>query len=235
MEIDKVIERVKKMIALGNNEGATEAERETALRMAYNILAKYNLSMADMTTEQTEDREEQSVTICGDKWIRSLSVMVSKLFFCKYYFTRTDTSGKDVHTFIGLQTNVITARYMSEYLVRAIKKEAGKRYGSATSPNGRSFGVGSVNSITRRIETMLEQGSEEATPGTAMVLVTLRAKEKDANDAWLAAQGVSVSPSASRSSRIERHGYQAGKEYGNNVSLNQQVGTSAIGMKRIGN
>ena len=32
-EIEKVMDRVKKMLALGNCEGATEAERETALRM----------------------------------------------------------------------------------------------------------------------------------------------------------------------------------------------------------
>jgi len=36
---NKVLERVKKMIALGNDSAATEAERETALRMAYNLLA----------------------------------------------------------------------------------------------------------------------------------------------------------------------------------------------------
>ena len=48
---EKVLERIKKMLTLGNDAGATEAERETALRMAYNVMAKYNLTIADLPSE----------------------------------------------------------------------------------------------------------------------------------------------------------------------------------------
>jgi len=65
---NKVLERVKKMIALGNDAAATEAERETALRMAYNLLAKYNLSMSDLPEDEShEARERQDVVISADR------------------------------------------------------------------------------------------------------------------------------------------------------------------------
>ena len=53
---EKVLERIKKMLTLGNDAGATEAERETALRMAYNVMAKYNLTIADLPSEAKGER-----------------------------------------------------------------------------------------------------------------------------------------------------------------------------------
>jgi len=43
----KVLARLKKCLILANNEGATEGERDTAMKHAHAILAKYNLSIAE--------------------------------------------------------------------------------------------------------------------------------------------------------------------------------------------
>lgn len=231
---NKVLERVKKMIALGKDAGASEAERETALRMAYNLLAKYNLSMSDLPEDDSnEARERQDVVISADRWARSLAQAVAKLFFCKYFYMRTGTSGKDKHCFVGRQSNVITARYMSEFLIKSVKREASRRYKSPTTPQGRSFCVGTVDSVRKRVEEMIKQDTE-STPGTALVLVSLHQREAEANEKWLNGTGVSLIRAKARVDNSLRAGaFYDGREYGKTVSLNQQVSSSARGFKQL--
>ena len=226
--LDKVLERVKKMVALGNCEGATEAERESALRMAYNTLAKHNLSMSDLPAESTgEVRLEQRMTISADKWARNVCQSVAELFFCKYFFCRTGVSGKDIHCFVGLQSNSITAMNMSDFLVKSIKKEATKLYKSPTSPQGRSFCVGTMSAIHKRVVEMKEDKTEapEAVPGTAVALFKLHDSELEANLKFLKEAGTSLEKAKPRADNSLRYGaFQDGKEFGKNVSLNNQIG-----------
>lgn len=231
---DKVLERVKKMLALGNDAGATEGERETALRMAYNLLAKYNLSLSDLPEDQNNEvRERQDTVISADRWARSLAHAVAKLFFCRYFYQRTGTSGKDKHCFVGRQSNVNTARYMTEYLIKSVKREATTRYSSPTSPHGRSFCVGTVDSIRKRVEEMVKTDTE-STPGTALVLASLHQREEDANNKWLEQAGTTLTTGKSRADNSLRAGaFYDGRDYGKTVSLNQQVGTSAHSLKRL--
>lgn len=233
-DINKILDRVKKMLALGNDSGATEAERETSLRMAYNLLAKYNLSISDLPDDESnETRERQDVVISADRWARSLAQEVARLFFCKYFYTRTVTTGKDKHCFVGRQSNANTARYMSEYLIKSVKREATTRYKSPTTPQGRSFCVGTVDSIRKRVLEMIKSDTE-STPGTAMVLASLHEREQDANTKWLQVMGVSLSVGKARADNSLRAGaFYDGREYGKSVSLNQQVGTTAGNFKRL--
>lgn len=226
MSTEKIIDRVKKMLALGNNEGATEAERETALRMAYNLLAKHNLTMSDLPSDQIEAREKTCVTLSADKWARNVANSAAELFFCSYHYQRTNTSGKDHHFFVGKQSNVVTAQHVAEYLIRSIKKEATKRYQSPTSPYGRSFCVGAMRAIHTRVQAMVKDEVESA-PGTALVLANLHASERIENDKWLVAQGTTVVEGKSRADNSLRAGaFYDGKDYGSKVSLNQQVGAT---------
>ena len=233
-DTNKILERVKKMVALGNDAAATEAERETALRMAYNLLAKYNLSLSDLPEDDSnEARERQDVVISADRWARSLAQAVAKLFFCRYFYSQTGTSGKDKHCFVGRQSNVITARYMSEFLIKSVKREATSRYKSPTSPQGRSFCVGTVDSIRKRVEVMIKSDTE-STPGTALVLVSLHERESAANQKWLDSEGLSLTTSKARADNSLRAGaFYEGREYGKTVSLNQQVKSSASDFKRL--
>lgn len=233
-DTNKILERVKKMVALGNDAGATEAERETALRMAYNLLAKYNLSMADLPEDQSnEARERQDVVISADRWARSLAQAVAKLFFCRYFYSSTGTSGKDKHCFVGRQSNVITSRYMSEFLIKSVKREATSRYKSPTTPQGRSFCVGTVDSIRKRVEEMIKTETE-STPGTALVLVSLHEREADANQRWLDNTGLSLTKAKARADNSLRAGaFYEGREYGKTVSLNQQVSGGSNNFKKL--
>ena len=173
------------------------------------------------------------MVISADRWARNLSMAVAKLFFCKYFYSQTGTSGKDKHCFVGRQSNVITAKYMSEYLIKSVKREASKRYKSPTSPEGRSFCVGTVRSVAERVEHMLKQDAE-GQAGTAVALINLHKREEDANAAWLSDEGTSLTTAKGRADNSLRSGaYHSGKEYGKTVSLNHQVTNTSKDFKRL--
>jgi hypothetical protein len=164
----RMLARIKKMLALANNEGATEGERAAALHHANLLLQKYNLSLADLPADQVnEPREEQVLVVCGDRWLRDICDSVAKLHFCNYMFASTGTSGKWANYFIGRQSNVVTAMLMSEYLIKSIKREATKRYRSPTSPEGRSFCVGMTRTLESRIYDMLLAAQTKGDSGPA--------------------------------------------------------------------
>lgn len=223
MEIEtKVLERIKKMLTLGNNEGATEAERETALRMAYNLMAKHNLTISDLPEEKSEEREKQSVYVVAGAWSRSLAQSIAKLFFCNYYYSCGNHTTKNTHYFIGLQSNTATAQYMAEYIIKSVSRESSRRYRSTTSAEGRSFCVGAVASIRSRVEDMLRNDTE-STPGTAVALINLHASEALKNAEWLKNEGTNLKTSKARCSNVQFGAFMDGKSFGNTVSLVQQV------------
>lgn len=57
----KILGRIRKMLALANNEGASEGERDNALRMAHATLAKYNLDMAEVESSGKPQQEARAI------------------------------------------------------------------------------------------------------------------------------------------------------------------------------
>lgn len=234
--MEKILNRIKKMLALANDAGATEGERDNAMRMAYNLMAKHNLDLADLPPDQVgESREQQTATISADKWARELGGLTAKLFFCKYYFGRTSTSGKDNHVFVGRQSNAVTALHMMEYLLKSIRREASRRYKSPTSPEGRSFCVGAVVTLRQRVRDMIATPPAElASASTALALVNLRKSEEIANLDFLNSLGMSLKEFAGRADNSLRgSAFHDGKEFGKTVSLNTQVSGSSAQYKRL--
>ena len=66
-----IIEKIKKLLALAADSGATEGERDNAIRMAHGLLAKHNLDMAQVTaSQQIEGREKYQNDTWGMLWCR---------------------------------------------------------------------------------------------------------------------------------------------------------------------
>lgn len=229
---EKQLARIKKMLALANDAGATEGEREAALHHATKMLQKYNMEMADLPEDMADEaREQQDVTISADTWARYVCQSIAGLFFCKYILSKTKTAGKDKHIFVGRQSNVITAMHMSEYLIKNIKKEASKRYKSPTSPEGRSFCVGTVDAIRRRVVEMKEKGADATVvnPGTAVVLANRYQLEADANEAFLKQIGMDIVTHKARTDNsLRTSAYHDGKAHGATVGLNNQIAGGTV-------
>lgn len=91
MDEAQVIERVKKLLARADTaRGVTEAEAETARKLAQDLMMKYNLDMASVeamgdqgsVVRVKEDVQEATAY----KWQRQLARHVAEAHFCYYFF-----------------------------------------------------------------------------------------------------------------------------------------------------
>jgi hypothetical protein len=239
-EQDRILARVAKMLALADDAGATEGERDNALRMAHATLAKYNLDISQATIQlngkkgaaATEPREMNNEVYLGVMWARQIALAVGKLFFCHYYYQKVPRNQhKARHTFIGNHSNVVTAQLMAKYLVSSVHREAqsfaNAEFGDYAAY--RSFATAAMMRIVKRCDA-LRQGAERevpkaaAAPGTALVLRDVYTNEQEANRQYLVQIGVALkTTNAKTKGKYNHEAAKAGADYGARVSLNRQL------------
>lgn len=224
---DKILNRVRKMLALAGDAAATEHERDTALKMAYKVLAAHNLSMVDVDQQVPQERrDEVSVVLVHTVWARQIAQQIAKLFFCKYLVGGKTNAWKGWHYFVGKESNATTASLMSEYVITSVLKEARKLYRDDSCPEARSFCVGVCDQLRRRVNALIAEQTSTATaePGTALVLANLYNSEKEANEKWAVAQYGELKKSAYRGkSEVNSAAYGVGKSFGAKVNLSSQI------------
>jgi hypothetical protein len=242
-EQDRILSRIRKMMRLANDAGATEGERDNAMRMIHATLAKYNLEMSqveDSDPAQQEKRERMAAAFLGKPWACQIAMSVAHLYFCKYFSSRAPGNGgpaqKANHHFVGRHSNVITAQEMAQWVVETVNKEAqrfqrtmGVGYGEY-----RAFAQAAALRIYERckqIRAESEKQSENACTG--LIVANLYRTEMIANDAFLNDAGVKLRQSRSQSEAPGARARAAGAAFGNNVSLNRQVGTSGSNLKKL--
>lgn len=234
-EQTRIMARIRKMMRLANDAGATEGERDNAMRMVHATLAKYNLDMAQVGTEEEkqgakeEPREKQDEVFYGRPWARQVCYAIARLYFCHYWYNGKGRMAR--HTFVGRHSNCVTAREMSKWLVEAIHREA-TRFAKSEFGGGemrRSFGVGAAHKIRERCDALLREAQKppEKTPGTTVMLLSnVYALENKANEQFIRNMGVTFRTGRAGKSATA-HGYEAGSRYGASVSLHGQVGRSS--------
>lgn len=221
----KVLDRVKKMLALANDAGASEGERDNAMRMAHATLAKYNLSMAEAETHEGTAAEKRilgSLKIKSAPWQRTIAHGVAQLFFCEFFFYSTS------FVFVGRESNSITASELTKYLLRSVESE-GNAYQRRMGPGTiRSFCKGAANRIYWRCDELRKAADKmEGTPasnGTALVLASVYDREKQQNELMLENMGIKLRTKKTGQRDSDWSAYNSGREYGDKVGLHRQVG-----------
>ena len=218
---DKVLARVRKMMALADNAGATDGERENAMRMAHATLAKYNLEMAEATKEQ-DPRGRHVATFFSRPWSRDVAHAVAALFFCSYAYVPPGASRIGRHIFVGRLTNALAAEAMARYIVDGIDKESWRRAREhgADSRFARAFCVGAAQVIARRAFAMMETENLKLTaaPGKGLVLADYYKTEMQANEEWKQ-QNMKTRPGPTKRRVGDVEGLVAGRRYGEGVDL----------------
>lgn len=110
----KVIDRIKKLLALsGNNTSASEAE--SAALMAQKLMAQYDISISqvdDIVVNEEIDTTEFHVG-AGKKWKLNLASVVARNFKCKVFKV-----GNESIVFYGFKTDTIIAKEVYEFLFK---------------------------------------------------------------------------------------------------------------------
>jgi hypothetical protein len=228
MTEEKILSRVRKMLALANDEAATEGERENAMRMAHNLLTKHQLDMADVDAharEADDPRGHFDNDGWNMPWCREVRATVAHLFMCKYYFQKINaTRGK--HHFVGRESQATTAMFLADWLVRCILKEGAKRYGHNLLPETRAFCLGASHRLWMRVREMeAAKQAEIRAQGYGLVLADQAKVEALANDEFVKAMGTDiVTQKARKQADIDLNAFRSGNEFGKGLSLSAQVG-----------
>jgi len=213
--MEKIIDKVKKLIALGTNAGATEGERENAIRMAHALLAKHNLSMVDVDSANVgEKREKQTAEYQSVPWTGIIAMAMASLFFCAVVRER---GKKDTFHYIGKTSNVVTAMLMADYLIKSINKQ------QAAGNFSRSFNNGAANKIYGRVVEMIKPTEVENSTCTDLAVISIYKSEKEANDKMATEIFKKLVKKPIRQVNKDAAAYIQGAAFGGKVSLNSQV------------
>lgn len=196
---------IKKIKALLETRGCTEAEAEARMAKAQELLAKYNLEMANVTgasTDTTGKRKDAKTSGGLYTWQRNLWKHVAELNFCYYLSVKGLARGaKYEHRLIGSHANVVATEVMAQYLQETVERLSQQwakdnHYRSVFVREAIAYREGMTNNICsrlrqRRIDDIAQQEQQEkqrraADPGTtALTIVDVISTEGDFNNDYL--------------------------------------------------
>jgi hypothetical protein len=132
--IDSILSKVQKLLALAGNN-PSEAEAAAAMERAQELLAKYNLTMAQLDesvkskggsvaeAKRTKEKVERSAMF---KFQRAIWAALAETNFCVYWsqkvFHSSGIYSTHHHYLIGREENVVTVKVMGEYLEKTINR-----------------------------------------------------------------------------------------------------------------
>ena len=213
-----MIDKIKALLAMANDDGASEQERETAARQAGKMMAKYEIDEYDLLLASGREYdlvEEVAISIRPGKrtpaskvppWINVIAYGVKT-----YTGTRCTLGGATLR-FRGTRTAVELATWMHSALVSACYTASKGREDS------NAFRNGWASAIQRRLKAMVEQVVSEG--GTALVVV--KTKVEEAMDGRWGSERKSVSVNVKRSA----DGYYAGQNA--HIPVNRPVANGNI-------
>jgi Protein of unknown function (DUF2786) len=253
--MDKIIERVRKLLALSENN-PSEAEATAAAEKAHAILAEHNLGMAEIMVEGEDEAaddpriHERFRTNYYDVPIRDLWFAVARANGCRCVYSAPtrkrwgsfDRSEGLKFTLIGRTVNVAVASAVAEYLTQTVLRltaaavEENRLRGGLSS--GRtvrtSFMAGCVHRLQQRLNEMRKQDTVKAQAQAAAggnALVVYQENEAALNQAYLKSLFPHLSRNGSQSTVRSNAAYHAGRAAADKVSFAPQL--KASGGRRI--
>ncbi len=220
----KFLERVRKMLAIANDTGATAEERDTALALATDLINKHNLPSAEEISRQQVRVEEARVIHRADMWAQAgwahqVYNACARLMLCKYLIGQKRSVTKTEGVFVGKESNAISAQLLAEFICTSIRREVRMRYKYDTAALGRSYATGVVTEINRRVSALLA-GPDAGADSVALV----RQTEDQKNAAFIDEMLNVGAPRKSKRLTFNSAAYAAGHEFGSKVQLTRHVG-----------
>lgn len=222
-----MLEKIKKLLALAQDPAASQGERDNAARMAAKLMAKHEISQADLdlVSLATElDLTELQAQACrpGKKnpkqcpaWINLIAVGVMR-----FTRTRLHLSGP-VLSFRGPRQDCELAKWLHEYILeQCYKQSTGRSTSEATA-----FRLGFAGAIQKRLKEMaiFRQEEEQAlTPTESTALVVSQVKREILMDRRWGPDNSRIRP---RHHTVSQEGRDAGMRA--HIPTNRPLSTSS--------
>ena len=167
----KIIERIKKLLFLADSNNVNESE--SAMLKAQELMAKYKLSMKDITVEEEKNTVVDEVTnfeyTVRTQWKGSLAVVIAENFGCDAYVQFTTKNGRKNKfeiCLVGEAENIEVVKVIYEYALKVcneriskIQKEY-KKKGLSTSGIQANYGIGFTNGLKVNYAEQLKKNQE---------------------------------------------------------------------------
>ena len=239
MTHEKLIDRVKKLLALATS--SNEAEAQAAANKAHALLAEHKLTLADLPDdEHTADPIDQLNTSSSGNgpWIRAIWHGAARLNFCGYFFNKNGR--RTDHHIVGTQGDALSSQAMSEYLTNTVKRlarEAKKEHGG-DGPFENSFRTACGLRISRRLHERraeLEQGRDtQNTIANAGNLPAVYASNDKAIEEFQEKNNPSMKSSKIRPRMNDAMGAALGRAAGDKIGIDRQLSSSSSATLQLG-
>lgn len=229
---DNLIRKIKNLLKLAENEGATPAEAAAAMGRAQHLMDRYKIDAAlaeafdDEPTEEIRDWDDPLDTMTGRSlptWLGRLAMVVAGANGCHVYQSRGE-GGRKMLKILGGASDATTARYLYKWIRRQVDEMACEYSGNGkTWINNWRLGV--VQEINYRMKRARKAAAADAVrEGHALIVVETAlakiAQRSTEVEAWGAANLGLRGRGRSTSSRYDSSARAQGRQDGRSVTLN---------------
>jgi hypothetical protein len=212
----KVLDKVKKLMALGDSPN--EAEAQSAVMKAHALLKQYNLEMSDIEVEEADVIDVTYMDSGRTQgWKVMLMNIITKFNYCALY-RKHGASHAFTFQFVGKEHNVAVASATADYLLKTID-----RLGKTIKGSGRSeiesYKAGIADTLIARMTEMMKKDKIDVVVSGVKDLVV---QEEVAVKKFM--DNLKLGHFKTQKNVSNWGAYQQGRQDGHNVSLNHQVG-----------
>lgn len=220
---EKVLNKIQKLLAMGNGTAVGgQAEADTALAKAYELMRQNNIDMAQVQSASRENilgaLDENKITPPPMKsWEQRLLGAIVKLFDCDHIYNHSRCGNcHQISVFIiGRESNRITAEIMYKWLRQKIYEDSFAY--KASQRQGYCLGV------VAGIWVKVHQLKKNSAPTDAWGLVPM-----DEVAQWMKQRYPNLYTTDSRATAQDYSAYNAGKADGLATNLNKQMQATAL-------
>ncbi|WP_302404109.1 DUF2786 domain-containing protein [Adlercreutzia equolifaciens] len=157
---EKIIERIKKLLAVADNRGATEHEAAAAALAAQRLIAQYDVEQWEIHSKDAEPIETIYANDATRRWRWHLADVIAPAFRCKTYQTRrwSKECGRYVHLmgFYGYKTDATAAAMTFNSLYKIGNRLASRFSRDAAYGTYNAYVNGFVDGIVSELEKQTE-------------------------------------------------------------------------------
>lgn len=183
---EKVIDRIRKLLALSRDRAASESEAATAMAMASDLMIKYNIDHVDDADAPGVVEGEYMKGDYDQKWHAFLHTAIATLYDCRGLVLRGSRK------FIGRPFNVSAAEETFPFVceqVEALYKEGLKAFKKQMGPLGKetrgdfraSFKQACALKIWKKVQEIKAAQKNQIPNHKALVIIDTMEKEIDAH------------------------------------------------------
>jgi hypothetical protein len=250
-QIDKVKDRIRKLLNLAENDAATEGEINNAVNFAQRLMQEHHITQEDIHThaadqERVEMNQEAAFTsgvkVCA--WEHALANFVTEMIGSVGVYSAGTHNATTPHgtmlfdnkgqpckrhkyVFYGEIEEARLATDLYTDLTRTIAAMARMRYGGALRGDGRDYGLGFVSGLRTKLSEAKTQAQTETTALAVRCTQIVTQKRAAAGD-WLKSVGVDLHRSTRRIS-----GASNGNAYGQGKADGAKANVTATRRARI--